>query len=253
MTPFSTWLDVMASPCVREDRIGRPLWEFSAENPKLGQQAILDFIAGGDPEQWRREVQDSSGRQALQDIQLLALRDAEGSTYGAHIVRQEVTEAVEQARKLEESLQLLATFSTVGHLVLASLDLEVIMETVAREIVKAGIFRSLTLSLVDEESPSIEVVRSFVQELGTDGEAVPGSALRAATNVVGLRYDLDDPNIMAEAGRTGELIITSGDDPRFDPRVPTREEAGRTCYFIPVKRGPRVVAVLSTGSPPHLR
>ena len=240
-------------PVRREDRIGRPLWEFSGDHSKLGQQAILDFLADGDPEQWRREVQDSSGRQALQDIQLLALRDGNGSICGALIVRKEVTEAVEQARKLEESLQLLATFRTVGHIVLASLDLEVILETVSREIVKAGIFRSLTLSLVDEESHSIEVVRSFVHELGTDGEAVPGSALRAATNVVGLRYDLDDPNIMAEVARTGELIITSGEDPRFDPRVPTQEEPERACYFIPVKRGQRVVAVLSTGSPPQMR
>ncbi|MDA0337865.1 MAG: PAS domain-containing protein, partial [bacterium] len=238
----------------REDRVGRPLWEFAGENdPQLGRQAILDFLAGGDPEQWRRVEHDGRGRQGLHDMQLLALRDAEGQVIGALIVRQEVTEAVEQARQLEQSLQLLATFRTIGHLVLASLDLEVILETIAREIVKAGIFRSVTLSLVDEESHSVEVVRSFVHELSSEGEVVAGSALRASANVVGLRYDLDDPNIMAEVARTGELIVTTGDDPRFDTRVKIATERERVCYFIPVKRGPRVVAVLSTGSLPEMR
>ena len=238
----------------REDRIGRPLWEFSGEHdPQLGRQAILDFLADGDPEHWRRVEHDDRGRQGLHDMQLLALRDAEGRICGAMIVRQEVTESVEQARKLEESLQLLATFRTVGHLVLASLNLDVILETIAREIVEAGIFRSLTLSLVDEEAHSVEVVRSFVREVDSDGKTVPGSAMRAPGNIIGLRYDLDDPNIMAEVARTGELIITTGDDPRYDSRVPDAESGERACYFIPVKRGARVVAILSTGSLPQMR
>lgn len=50
-------------PLRREDRIGRPIWEFAGqEDPQLGRRAILDFLAGGGPERWRRTEQDRSGR-----------------------------------------------------------------------------------------------------------------------------------------------------------------------------------------------
>ena len=241
-------------PLRREDRIGHPIWEFAGqEDPQLGRRAILDFLAGGSPERWRRVEQNRSGRVGQHDMQLLALRDSGGTVCGALIARQEVTDAVEQARKLDESLQLLSAFRTVGQLVLASLDVEVILETIAREIVKAGIFRSLTLALVDERSHTVEVVQSYLHAVDPDGAVIPGSALRASSDVVGLSYDLDDDNIMAEVARTGELIVTDGDDPRFDQRVDIRIPRDRVCYFIPVKKGDRVLAVISTGSPPQQR
>lgn len=236
----------------REDRIGHPLWKFSGEHDQLGRQAIETFLQDGRSEGWRRVETDDSGREGQHDMQLVALRDGMGRITGALVLRQEVTESVEQAQQLEESLRLLAALRVVGHLVLSSLDLEIILDMISREIVKAGIFRSLTLSLVDEPSHSIEVVRSFVHALNSEGEVIPGSALAAADNVVGLRYDLDEDNIMAETARTGQVIVTDAEDNRFDSRVrvPVVTQ-GRACYFIPVKRGDRVVAVLATGSPPQ--
>ncbi|MDP6016895.1 MAG: PAS domain-containing protein, partial [Candidatus Latescibacteria bacterium] len=59
-------------PLRREDRIGRPIWEFAGEDdPQLGRQAILDFLADGDAERWRRVEQDSTRREGLHDMQLL--------------------------------------------------------------------------------------------------------------------------------------------------------------------------------------
>lgn len=239
----------------REDRVGFPLWQFSGEaDPQLGKQALETFLRDGTTESWRRAETDDSGREGQHDMQLVALRDATGQIAGALVLRQEVTESVEQARQLEESLQLLAALRVVGHLVLSSLDLEIILDMISREIVKAGIFRSLTLSLVDEPSHSVEVVRSFVHALNSEGDVIPGSALSATDNVVGLRYDLDEDNIMAETARTGQVIVTDADDSRFDSRVRVPVVAqGRACYFIPVKRGDRVVAVLATGSTPAQR
>ncbi|MBQ39201.1 MAG: hypothetical protein CME04_22680, partial [Gemmatimonadaceae bacterium] len=226
-------------PLRREDRIGRPIWEFAGEDdPQLGRQAILDFLADGDAERWRRVEQDSTRREGLHDMQLLALRDPSDAVCGALITRQDVTESVVQTRRLDESQQLLTALRTVGHLVLSSLELEVILETISREIVKAGIFRSLALALVDEPSHSIEIVRSYVRAMDSNGELIPGSALQASTNVVGLRYDLDDVNITAEVARTGQLTVTDGRDPRFDKRVPlptTPRE--RICYFITREAG----------------
>lgn len=136
---------------------------------------------------------------------------------------------------------------------LASLDLEVILETISREIVRAGIFRSLVLAMVHEKSHSVEVVHCFVHALNSKGEVIPGAALRASDNVAGLRYDLDDPNIMSEVTRTEKMVITDENDPRFDNRVVRPTQEHRACYFVPIKSADRVIAVISTGSPAQER
>ena len=97
-----------------------------------------------------------------------------------------------------------------------TIPVSVILTTISHEIVSAGIFRSLVLALVDEPSHSIEVVRAFVHRFDADGVVVAGSDLRVQSDIIGLRYDLDDSGIMAEVAGTGNLIVTAGDDPRFE-------------------------------------
>lgn len=73
------------------------------------------------------------------------------------------------------------------------------------------------------------------------------------SNVIGISYDLDDDNITAQVARSGEMtIIDDGEDNRLDKRVDKSPEAWtedrKVAYFIPVKQGDRVLAVLSTAS-----
>lgn len=156
---------------------------------------------------------------------------------------------------LEERERLLAAFHRIGQITLASLDLEQILDGLAKQVVEAGIFRSLMVALVDEETQSVEVVRCFVC-MTEHGVVVPGQLIGSVyqkQNMKGLRYALDDDNITAVTARTGEMQIIKGWDERFDRRVDRNPEscANKVSYFIPVKRGERVLAVLATGSSPQ--
>jgi hypothetical protein len=126
---------------------------------------------------------------------------------------------------------LLAAFQRMGESLLASLDRD--------EILDAGIFRSLMVALVDGEQ--IEVVRSFfIDENGNK---------RIIENRLGLRYELDGDNISADIVRKGELEIIEGWDERFDRRVSDLVKvANQVSYFLPIKKGNEVIAVLATGS-----
>jgi signal transduction histidine kinase/CheY-like chemotaxis protein/GAF domain-containing protein len=237
----------------REERVGRPIWQFAGEDdPHLGRRAILEFLAGDEPRRsWQVEERSATADSAgIHDMTITRLRDSRGLV-GALVTRLEVTEAVAQAQRLEESEQIMQACRRVGHLVLSSLDLEHIVETISLEVVKAGILRSLTVALVDEEQHCVEVVCSFVRHVRADGSVIPGSAIRAEGDIAGLRYDLDDDNIMAVVARSGELTLTGGKDERFDTTVRIPEAAdARVCYFIPVRKGDRVLAVLASASAP---
>ncbi|MFT5375139.1 MAG: hypothetical protein ACI906_001963 [Candidatus Latescibacterota bacterium] len=126
---------------------------------------------------------------------------------------------------------MLAAFQRMGESLLASLDRD--------EILDAGIFRSLMVALVDGEQ--IEVVRSFfIDENGNK---------RIIENRLGLRYELDGDNISADIVRKGELEIIEGWDERFDRRVSDLVKvANQVSYFLPIKKGNEVIAVLATGS-----
>ncbi|MFT7695956.1 MAG: hypothetical protein ACI8P2_004592 [Candidatus Latescibacterota bacterium] len=126
---------------------------------------------------------------------------------------------------------MLAAFQRMGESLLASLDSD--------EILDAGIFRSLMVALVDGEQ--IEVVRSFfIDENGNK---------RIIENRLGLRYELDGDNISADIVRKGELEIIEGWDERFDRRVSDLVKvANQVSYFLPIKKGNEVIAVLATGS-----
>jgi signal transduction histidine kinase/CheY-like chemotaxis protein len=126
-----------------------------------------------------------------------------------------------------------------------------VLDSLAQQIVKAGIFRSLMVALVDEATHSVEVVRSFICQY-EDGRVVPGTVVRTSTDVIGLRYDLDDANVTAVTARTGELQVIDGWTKQFDSKIDLREGfPEKASYFIPVKKDDRVLAVLATASPPE--
>ena len=153
---------------------------------------------------------------------------------------------------LEEKERLLAAYGQIAQLSLSSLDLDQILDALGYQIVKAGIFRSVMIALVHEESRIVEVVRSLIHSrVGEDGVVAPDSILRPNEEILGITYSLDDDNVAAQVARTGDMqVIDAWTDLRLDRRVddsPGQWE-DKVAYFIPVKREDRVLAVLATGS-----
>ncbi|MEW6753120.1 MAG: sigma-54-dependent Fis family transcriptional regulator [Candidatus Latescibacterota bacterium] len=150
---------------------------------------------------------------------------------------------------LETRSRILEAFQEVTRLVLSPVSLAESLDVLARQIVDAGIFRSLMIALVDETTHSVEVMRSFVRRV-EEGQSTRGRVMDRDPSVGGTRYDLDDPNVTAVVARTGKLEIIEGWDPRFDRRF--NQDPGsmgdQVSYFIPVKQAGRVLAVLATGS-----
>ena len=155
--------------------------------------------------------------------------------------------------------RLLAAFEHIGQATLSSLDLEQLLDTLATQVIKTGIFRSLMIALVDEETDSIVVVRSLIHEdlafnkkFGLDEDLFRPAAtvpIQTVADFVGFRYSLNEDNITAITARIGEMQVVDEWSNTLDKRANTwQERQGKVAYFIPVKREDRVLAVLATGS-----
>ena len=169
----------------------------------------------------------------------------------------EATEAErEQSReKLQKKEALLATFNQMGQNILSSLDVDQILDSLAQQIAHAGIFRSLTISVVDTTRNEYEVIRNYISR---DEHGVEAPGMRLSSNqsddaVVGLRRSLDDPeDFLSRAYRREEITVFRGRRLEEDDQVAV-EETGHDpentmSYFIPVKQRDRVLAMLATGS-----
>jgi signal transduction histidine kinase len=145
--------------------------------------------------------------------------------------------------ELAETRRILAAYERIGATALATAGLGEVLDTHAREIVAAGVFRSLMFALVDESSGHVEVQTAWATS--PDGEV-----WKCPPHPARIRYARDDVNITAEVARTGKTEVVTGWDDRLDARF-DRKDAYDPCkvaYFIPVKRGIQVVAVMATAS-----
>ena len=150
-------------------------------------------------------------------------------------------------RQLVETNRLLAVIERISQSVLASLDLDQILDNLTHQIVEVGVFRSLMVALVDEEAQSVVIERGLYLS-GSEGSREE-SHVKQATSQLGLRSDLGDRNITAQVARTGQMAVIEGWDDRFDSQLEDPESCkGKVSYFIPVKKDGRVLAVLATGS-----
>ncbi len=146
---------------------------------------------------------------------------------------------------LQQRDRLVAALQQVEHSLLSSLDRDEILDSLVREVVAAGFFSSLMVAVVDARRGCIDVVRSVLSTL-KNGEYVAENV----TKVLGLSYDIGDANITAEVARSGEMAVLDEWDPRYDKRIDSPSaRQGRTSFFIPIKKGSEVVAVLATGCP----
>ncbi|MCH8293158.1 PAS domain-containing protein, partial [Candidatus Poribacteria bacterium] len=163
--------------------------------------------------------------------------------------KQEEEKLIATNEILAEKNRLLSAFTDIAQTTLSSLNLDEILNNLAQPIVQAGIFRSLMIALVDEHTQIVEVVRDYACEHDKAGVPIPGRLVAPNKAVIGIRYSLDDDNITAEVARTGKMRVIKGWDDRYDQNVDTPEEVQeKVAYFIPVKWGNRVLAVLATGS-----
>ena len=175
---------------------------------------------------------------------------------------EDIQQLEQRNRELEEKEHLLTAFHQMGKMTLSALSQDQILDNLAEQIIKAGILRSLMIALVHEEAQQVEVVRNYV--CITDDEVKPEESIQISDRVVpmeegrlvitdlritGTVYDLNEDNITAEVARSGQMQVISGWSVKFDDKAGDPEDReGKVAYFIPVKQGDRVVAVLATGS-----
>ncbi len=257
----------------RTEVIGQPLWDvlvqLSPEEQKIPEvyeqdkNRILDFLRTGQAS-WLnqflgREIQCPDGTRRIIQSLVLPINTNKGIIAGGisrditerrragEMLAKQTTELSKANEMLEEKNRLLEAFNKIGQLTLSSLDLEQVLDNLAEHIVKAGIFPSLMIALVDGQKQNVEVVRNLTYHV-VDDTVVP--SFRATDQrVIGTRYDLNDSNITAEVAREGEIKAIEGWDDRFDRKFDRPEyRKGRVSYFIPVKRGDQVLAVLATRS-----
>ena len=174
------------------------------------------------------------GFRRVEDLRALEQRNRD--------LEQEVAERTKAEGQLEENERLLNAYHQIGKTILSTMDLDEILKTLAEQIVTAGIFKTLAISLVNEESQYVKQILSV--HMGGNGfewdipDPLP-------------RYPLNDRDILAETARTGEMQIAVGWDDRFTLRPGKKREdfkMDRAFFFIPVKQEDRAVAVLATGS-----
>lgn len=77
----------------------------------------------------------------------------------------QAVELSEAIKALEERDRLLAAFHRIGQTILSFLYLDEILDNLARQIIEAGVFRSLMIALVNEQAHRVEVKGSYVRAL----------------------------------------------------------------------------------------
>jgi signal transduction histidine kinase len=162
------------------------------------------------------------------------------------LVRQTMTLSKTTAMLVEKE-RLLHAYPKIGQAILAFLDLDRILDTLTEEIVHASIFPNLAIALVDQEQERIEILRAFTHpaSIGQVDTLVGPADLNDSGRV----FALDSDTAIARVVRQGEMEFER-------VRQTTDNRAGHTdgvpadqhvvAFFIPVKRGERVLAVLET-------
>ncbi len=141
--------------------------------------------------------------------------------------------------------RLLSAFHETGKVLLTTIDADEILDTLSLQVIKAGVFRSITVALVDEGAQRVRVVRGYIRHRGTDGLWTP---LQQEELSDGISYELKEDNIFGAVGLSGVMEVIEGWDRRYDARRPPLTATVSLAYFIPVVHKGRAIAVLATGS-----
>ena len=80
-----------------------------------------------------------------------------------------------QTALLEERGRLLSAFQAIGTATLQSLDLDEVLDTLTDQVMRTGIFRSLTVPTVDHAKRIVEVKRNYLSAVGEYADGQVGS------------------------------------------------------------------------------
>jgi hypothetical protein len=95
---------------------------------------------------------------------------------------------------------LLSAFERIVQSLQSKLDLNLILDTLCEEVIRIGLFTSLSIALVDDDRREV-VVRRRISRYSHRGKP---------DNREPLVYPLDDPNITPSVARTGEAATIDG-------------------------------------------
>ena len=149
-----------------------------------------------------------------------------------------------------------AAIERVEEALVSSLDWEILVDNLAEEVLHAGIFRSLTVSLIDWEGEYAEIVGNYLSIDEDSGDIRPHRRVisspaytdrdqRPVAPLTGRRVSLkaiDDFTVWA--ARQGEVLVRG-----FLEYIEGEETRRKMGYFVPLRFGGRVAAVLATASP----
>jgi len=153
-----------------------------------------------------------------------------------------------QKEVLEEKNRLIDAFQRIGQTVLSPLDMDEILANLARQVIEAGIFRTLMLAMVDEAEGVFHVVRDYrINEDGQIWESVRDPARRTNRGRV---FSIQDPGDSgAMAIREKRLVIKEGFGFALKPQPEGADDDYKVAYFLPILgREGRVRALLGTAS-----
>ncbi|MFT5373427.1 MAG: PAS domain S-box-containing protein, partial [Candidatus Latescibacterota bacterium] len=207
--------------------------------------------ARGTAWQYEIKMRHKDGRYFWAEITAGPYRDYDGTIIGTVGTLTDISDRKRTAAELQRRESLIQGFQNIGHTALSTLDLDRILEDLAEQIIKAGFFRSLMIAIVDHEERRVQIMRSFVNRRDEEAGWLPGTIDPSqGDKVQGISYDLDhDDNITAQVARQGELKVLVEWNEKYDARIDDKTSAdGKVAYFIPVKKGDDVLAVLATGS-----
>lgn len=175
------------------------------------------------------------------------------------------TKTVKMAYRLSDTKVKEAT-RRIEDVLITSLDWREVIEVLSREVLYAGIFRSLTISLVHWDQEQIEVVANYLS-VDDRGRILPDRRVvespsyvthlkddrgrrvtRETSPLIGREISFqvsDDFTVIAALG--GRLLVRGFID--YDYSGEKNRRNVKMGYFIPLRCGGRVAAVLATGSP----
>lgn len=153
----------------------------------------------------------------------IVYRDADGLPERMIGTVLDITDHKQTEQNLVEKQRLLDAFHHIGEATIATFEIDQIQNILVKEIVQAGIFRSLTMAIIDHQQRTVCVVKTLVRR---------SVGIVDISEETDLTYHLDDPNIIAETARLGEMQVVEGWDDRLDINIdgPGQEYQDKVFY-----------------------
>jgi PAS domain S-box-containing protein len=153
----------------------------------------------------------------------IVYRDADGLPERMIGTVLDITDHKQTEQNLVEKQRLLDAFHHIGEATIATFEIDQIQNILVKEIVQAGIFRSLTMAIIDHQQRTVCVVKTLVRR---------SVGIVDISEETDLTYHLDDTNIIAETARLGEMQVVEGWDDRLDINIdgPGQEYQDKVFY-----------------------